>query len=246
MNDAQFYNGFVFRKFEYNKYYTSDSTKKGAPRHFFAKLLSGKAKLQCERFTVELSAGDVFYIPYGMLYRSHWYPDSGSVSFYSLGFSHLPSSIDYKMQKIEGAGDLFDSIFTDISVSAESIAGLYLFFARVKDKMIPRCTRAQNVMVIRAVDYMRANPSARAADIANYMGISESGLYGLFKSQLDKSPLDIRLEILTEKATELLVTTDLPIEEISERLGFSSSSYFRKVLFKTTGKTPSAIRKQER
>lgn len=245
MNDAQFYNGFVFRKFEYNKYYTSDSTKKGAPRHFFAKLLSGKAKLQCERFTVELSAGDVFYIPYGMLYRSHWYPDSNSVCFYSLGFSHLPSTVDYKMQKIEGAGEIFDSIFSDIELSVQNIANLYLFFAKVKDRMVSRCNKVQNVVVTRAVDYMRANPSAHAADIANYMGISESGLYGLFKSQLDKSPLNIRLDILTEKATELLVTTDLPIEEISERLGFSSSSYFRKVLFKTTGKTPSAIRKQE-
>ena len=52
----------------------------------------------------------------------------------------------------------------------------------------------------------------------------------------------------TEKYTydyagNLLTTTDASVQEISDRLGFSSGSYFRKVLRSYTGKTPGQIRK---
>lgn len=243
MTDAQFYNGFVFRRFDYNRYHTTDNTKNGSIRHYFAKLVCGTAKLQCANFTVELKAGDVFYIPYGMHYRSHWYADNGSNVFYSFGFSHLPSNIDYKMQKIEGAGDIFDECFGDITVSADSIAGLYKFFARVQDRMIPRCNMAQDITALRAVDYMRTNTDAAAAEVAKHIGISESGLYNVFRLSLGKTPLEVRRGLVVERAEELLLTTDMSVEEISARLGFSSSSYFRKVVYKVTGKTPSAIRK---
>ena len=69
MTDAQFYNGFVFRRFDYNRYHTTDNTKNGSIRHYFAKLVCGTAKLQCANFTVELKAGDVFYIPYRRVVR---------------------------------------------------------------------------------------------------------------------------------------------------------------------------------
>jgi transcriptional regulator GlxA family with amidase domain len=42
---------------------------------------------------------------------------------------------------------------------------------------------------------------------------------------------------------ELLLTTNKKIEEISEMTGFSSGSYFRKVLKKHLGYTPREIRK---
>jgi AraC-like DNA-binding protein len=244
MTDAQFYNGFTFRKYEYNRYHTTDNTKTGSPRHFFAKLIAGSAKLQMATATVTLHAGDVFYIPYGIPYRSHWYPESGVNSFYSIGFSHLPSPVDYALQKIEGASALFDECFSDITVSADSIARLYRFFAQVKDQMMPRNNLPQEVTAMRALDFMRAHPQARAAETAAHLNISESGLYGILRSSLGKTPLEIRRGLLVEQAEELLLTTDLSIEEISARLGLSSSSYFRKVFSRMTGTTPSAIRKQ--
>ena len=178
-----------------------------------------------------------------MHYRSHWYAENGSNVFYSFGFSHLPSNIDYKMQKIEGAGDIFDECFGDVTVSADSIAGLYKFFARVQDRMIPRCNMAQDITALRVVDYMRTNTDAAAAEVAKHIGISESGLYNVFRLSLGKTPLEVRRGLVVERAEELLLTTDMSVEEISARLGFSSSSYFRKVVYKVTGKTPSAIRK---
>ena len=50
-------------------------------------------------------------------------------------------------------------------------------------------------------------------------------------------------EVQFSKAVELLITTDMQVEEISSLLNFSSTSYFRKVLYKHTGKTPREIRR---
>lgn len=47
---------------------------------------------------------------------------------------------------------------------------------------------------------------------------------------------------MVQNALDLLAHTDLTIEEISSKVGFSSSNYFRKVFFDITGKTPKEVR----
>lgn len=244
MTDAQFYKGFVFRRFEYNRYHTTNCiTGSGSPYHYFAKMITGCARLQTENYTVELQAGDVFYIPCGIRYRSHWYPVDGTVSFYSFGFSHLPSSVDYKVQKINCENNPNLDALCELTVSARAVAALYAFFADVQDMMVPRCNRPLDTVSAMAVDIMRKSPGISVKDIAKACGISESGLYSLFRRKLGKTPLEVRRGITVERAVTQLVTTDMSVEEISRSLGFSSSSYFRKVVARQTGLTPSAIRK---
>ena len=101
-----------------------------------------------------------------------------------------------------------------------------------------------NPVVEKAIGYMRECPESKISDIAKLCNISESGIYIIFKKQLNKTPNDIRLEILCERAVLLLKTTDKTIQEISDTLGFSSTSYFRKILHHYIGKTPREIRKE--
>jgi len=98
--------------------------------------------------------------------------------------------------------------------------------------------------VHKATACMRQDPYAQIDQVARQVGISQSTLYSAFKKQLGITPNTMRQKILCEKARELLTTTSLSVEEVSSQLGFSSSSYFRKILQKHTGKTPLAIRKE--
>ena len=70
-------------------------------------------------------------------------------------------------------------------------------------------------------------------------------LESLHKSYTAKGgdAVEKKQEIFCERAAELLITTDLSVEEISAMLSFSSSSYFRKIFKKHTGQTPLQIRK---
>lgn len=58
-----------------------------------------------------------------------------------------------------------------------------------------------------------------------------------------ETPTEFKQRVLINKAAELLQTTDLPIEEISWRLGFSSPSYFRKIFKKYHTESPREFRK---
>ena len=90
---------------------------------------------------------------------------------------------------------------------------------------------------------IRLHPDASLAEVAKMCKISEALLYERFKKATGNTPNAYRQSVLCDMASELLVTTDLSVEEISERLNFSSASYFRKVFRKHTGKTPKEVRK---
>ena len=71
----------------------------------------------------------------------------------------------------------------------------------------------------------------------------EEALYTAFKRH-GSTPNQTRQELLVRKAKQLLTTTDSSVQEISDQLGFSSTSYFRKILHRQTGKTPTQIRRE--
>ena len=119
----------------------------------------------------------------------------------------------------------------------------YLFLGNAIDGM-KKEGKAYEASVAKAFKYMQNNPNAKMGDVAKYCNISETTLFSLFKKRFKKTPNEIRQKILCEKAEELLITTNLSVEEISGKLGFSSASYFRKILKKHLNITPTGIRKK--
>jgi len=93
-------------------------------------------------------------------------------------------------------------------------------------------------------DTVALYPKKNMREIAMLCNISEPYLYSIFKQEGKITPNDYRNQLLCKKAIDLLTTTDMKVEQISESLGFSSASYFRKVLKQYTGKTPLSIRAQ--
>lgn len=65
----------------------------------------------------------------------------------------------------------------------------------------------------------------------------------LFKEKAGCTPNDYKLKVKYQKGTELLLTTDKSVEEISAIIGFSSASHFRRVLKSQIGLTPKEVRK---
>ena len=59
---------------------------------------------------------------------------------------------------------------------------------------------------------------------------------------MGSSPVEYRTKKRIEKAKLLLETTDIPIKEIVEMLGFYDAAYFYKVFEKSTSLTPKQYR----
>ena len=249
MNNKKFFESFSFRAYCFDKdRHTDNLYNNGLASNHICMLYKGSAKLVSKKETVTLNANDFFIIPKDYPYRSYWYTDENSeVMWYSFGADYLPilDGGNYRMQKFEvddTAREIFNKITKNLNVTTENIGLLYLFLSKVSSNLVKDGTN-YDASISKALEYMQANSSSKMSEVAKACNISEATLYTLFKKRFKKTPNEIRQKILCEKAEELLITTSLSIEEICDKLGFSSSSYFRKILKKHLNTTPSTIRK---
>jgi len=253
MTDAQFYKSFSFNRFEHRQVHSTDWFQpSGCPKHYVARIINGTARICSAANTIQLQKDDIFYIPKGLKYHSYWYPDpEGSCAFYSFGFDCFPAAENtcYKLQLIPasaGAKAYLAELEQDITLSALSIGRLYRFIGEIAPCLLTEPLTGNEVIVNKALEYMRQNTRHTVKEVADYCGVSESSLFSKFRCHLNRTPIEMRREILAEKTAELLQNTDLTIEEITSLLDVSSSSYLRKIFCSCTGKTPSAFRKDSK
>ena len=97
-----------------------------------------------------------------------------------------------------------------------------------------------------AIEYIENNytQSICIAELAKLCNCSESGFFRTFKKSTGVTPVSYKHNVMIQHALELLSYTNMSIEEISLKVGFSSSNYFRKIFEKIIGKTPKEIRKK--
>ncbi|WAM36336.1 response regulator [Caldicellulosiruptor acetigenus] len=75
-------------------------------------------------------------------------------------------------------------------------------------------------------------------EVANKLHISTSHLMHLFKDELGKTFYDCLVEYRISKAKELLLSTNLKVYEVAEKVGYQDAKYFSQLFKKYTGFTP--------
>ena len=247
INDTVFAQSFRFTTFNYNKFRYNDN-RMGAQTHYIAYMIRGSARLVTESEQFSITEGDVFYIPRGLKYESFWSGEP-NIEFASLGFKYLPAfnSENFKLQLID-ADDTCKKSIVELAgceaLSCEKIGALYTIFGSLIPKMQHSSKDKTNEFLIRVKQYIAKNPNESVAKIAKRFAVSESGLYSIFKKHSDKSIGEYREAVVMNNAKELLISSDTPIEAISDKLGFSSSSYFRKRFKAHFGSSPREVRKK--
>lgn len=82
--------------------------------------------------------------------------------------------------------------------------------------------------------------------LADMVGYNPVYLCNLFSKVFNVSPLKYLQQIRVDKAQEYVTKTDLPISEITTKLGYSSSTQFSAMYKKKVGKSPTGHRNQFR
>jgi AraC-like DNA-binding protein len=251
MEQTLFCKTFAFQTIRLNSLRHTDNSK-GISCHFVARMNSGSGIIRAlSGEELHLRAGDIFYLPIGLQYHSCWTPDETGdrlVSWESYGFTNLPvpNETRYAMQKIYPSAKAIqwlDCLERDQTVSPASVGYLYLFLSEVlPDLRVSECNPKETLLQT-AFDYIRRHESFTVPELAQACGISESGLYALFRDRVHTTPIEIKHRLTAEHAVALLTTTDLTVETIASTLGLCSSAYLRRILKKQTGRTPSQIRK---
>jgi two-component system, response regulator YesN len=96
----------------------------------------------------------------------------------------------------------------------------------------------------RAISHVRnhVDTPLRVAAVAELAGLSPSHFSRVFRKEMGETFVSYVNRMRCERATELLRSTQLPIQDVAHRCGFSDHSYFTKVYRTVTGAPPSAHR----
>jgi AraC-like DNA-binding protein len=90
-----------------------------------------------------------------------------------------------------------------------------------------------------------AEPISRA-DVAAYVGLSESHLTRCFRQEMGVTPVTYLNRYRVRQAKALLEAGAQSITEIALEVGFSDSHYFARVFRREVGVSPSAYQRGER
>jgi len=129
----------------------------------------------------------------------------------------------------------------------ESISRLAVMLAKyilTEDMLKPTFNRTADA----ATKFIINNLSEplKADLIAKSINVSKSTLYKCFSDCFNCTVNDYITQKRIQKASQLLVTTDLSMEEISRLSGFSSAAYFAKNFKKIKGTSPLKYKKSTR
>lgn len=246
MNDINFSNSFHFRTLIFDKFNYTDN-RGGSPSHFFAYMISGNCKIISSSGITEIKEGDIFYIPDKCGYQSYWY-GTPKIKFISLGFSYLPNfeNRKYPVQVVppsKSAKQLFFDIACSSHLTAQDIGLFYTLVGILLPTMSYNSLCRSKEIIEITKKYLLQHPFAKASELAKNCAISEAALYASFKKSSEFTPNLLRNQILLEKAKDMLISTDKTIEYISDYVGFSSASYFRKKFKSYFNMTPNEMRK---
>ncbi len=190
-------------------------------------------------------SGDLIYIARGTRYYSLWKSEN-EIEFYSITFRFNSDHAycDYRFQILNNVkAEYFHNMYS-ASDPLLFMAELYKLLADIYKKMTKEAF-VEATTIKPAIDYIEKNykESVPIKKLAALSNISESHFFYLFKRRVGMTPTMYRHTILVENAIELLKHTDLSVEEISDRLGFTTSSYMRRVFNKITGHSPKEYRR---
>lgn len=192
--------------------------------------------------------GDAIYIPYTTRYMSTW-TGSPDIEFYSLQYRFSsPWDIMYKFKVIKNFPEKgFANLLDEYEKKDNFILTMSYFYSLLENifsnlqKVTPFFQYSE---IKKAVEYIENHftDKIKVESLAKLCNISQARFYSLFKSVMGVTPIEYKNNLITDHAIYMLRSTNYSIEEISEKLGFCTPGYFRRLIKKKTGKLPKQIR----
>ena len=223
----------------------------GAAFNYFGVIINGSARFCAQDADFTIGRGETVYIPKGKVYRSEWY-GSPRPEFYSIPFVFMQDGKNdtrFSLQKVNipNALQFAENIYKKCDDSpAEALSFFYSLYAAAQPLLEKEKNRSTTASVMPAIRYIEQHPEGKydVPFLASLCRMSESGFYAVFKKHTSLTPIEYKNKVRCIRAAELLKSSDYTVEYISEKLGFASPMYMRRVLNKFTGKTPGQLRRE--
>jgi AraC family transcriptional regulator of arabinose operon len=147
---------------------------------------------------------------------------------------------------------LFDEIFQNLSMgySRENLdyASICLWYLLGSFAYAPQFERIRSVhntdIVEKSIVYMAENihNDLTLSQMAAHCQLSVSHFSKLFKTKINRSPVDYYIELKIQKACQLLDHTHLKMADVANQIGIADPFYFSRLFSKVMGMSPSSYR----
>jgi AraC-like DNA-binding protein len=237
------------RELSFKNTYTTGSLQSYS-RPCIGYISKGMGKFLCNGNTYFAHEGDLVYIAKDTKYYSVWYGEP-EIKFYSISFefSQVYSFYDYRFQIVNSyPKDRLENIFALSSKSPLlAISHMYALLNDLYSKMSSEEVTVQSGAIESAIIHIENNYASplEIDELCKICHMGRSTLFESFKKRTGVSPISYKHTVMIQHALDMLSHTDLTVDEISQKVGFSSSNYFRTVFAKLTGKKPTDLRRKE-
>ena len=210
-------------------------------------VVEGSAEYICDGKKYFVAKGDLVYIPKKSKCISIWKGDPDIV-FHSVNFDYLYNEdmelIDFQvLQGVDGA--CFNTMV--LLMKDHYMKSLGNFYMVLDDlcHLLKKNEHKKMSAIKCAINYLEENYISKVsvATLAGMCNLSVSSFYTHFKDETGCTPVEYKNNLLIQNAANLLLRHGLSVEETAERLGFSSTAYFRRLFKKFTGKLPRELKK---
>ena len=161
-----------------------------------------------------------------------------------------------EISRIEERLNLFEEIFNTIknnnnidSLNFANISFAYFLatFSHVEQfNQAKKSSEFANNIINKVLHYMHENieNSLSIEQLASFCGYSPSYFYRRFIATMDTAPISYFMRMKMNKASILLITTDMKVNQVASKVGFTDSFHFSRVFSKIIGMSPQKFRKQ--
>ncbi|MFC0296688.1 response regulator transcription factor [Geobacillus jurassicus] len=139
---------------------------------------------------------------------------------------------------------LYISASVYIKTVEGGITGVRTAYEKCKEQMAEESRLSP--IVRRAKQYIQkhfSQPDLTLESVARFLNVSPVYLSRMIKQELGIPFVHLLTKTRMEKAAELLLSTELPIHEIAERVGYDTQHYFSTAFKKAMGVSPNQYRK---
>lgn len=196
----------------------------------------------------EAKAGDILYLSEGAVYemtiRERY--DFICLNFFFADTEHRLSDVFSPKDKSATESLFFRAwkFGADGSLPAKMSLAYQIYDHVISSRTQNYLSSPNRIKISESVSAIAADSghNINVSDLAKNAGMSEVYFRKLFKSVMGISPSKFITDCKVSRAKELLLEDYLTLEDISERCGFSTLSYFHRVFKASTGMTPGEFR----
>ncbi len=223
------------------------------PYYCIAYLVSGRGTFSFDGESVELLKGEIVFLPAGSRYHVKWHKND-SLHFITFHFNFQTTTPFKKdrhigIQKISPQFnneffDEFNEALTSFDNTAKGLLNSLGCFYKLLSNILPHLKYGEKIKtdyrMKQIAEYINTNFAEKITveDLALKCNMSTSHFHSCFKKSYGMTPIEYKNRIAVNRAILYILQKNESIERISERFGFESATYFRRVFKKFTGCTP--------